>query len=69
MVVVAGSQIRQIGKDQEPLDGSNSENEELFMKDMGVWMDGMSKDQNMERFGYVDTNNIPVTPYGTAAAS
>lgn len=67
--VVAGTQIRQLGKDQEPLDGSTQENVENFMKDMGHWSEGMSKDANMERFGYIDLENVPAVPYGTAAAS
>lgn len=37
--VVAGSQIRQIGKDHAPLDGSNEKNVEAFLKDMGkLWV-------------------------------
>lgn len=67
--VVAGTQIRQLGKDQEPLDGSSDKVVEGFMKDMGVWSEGMSKDKNLEKFGYIDLDNVPSAPYGTAAAS
>jgi len=67
--VVAGTQIRQLGKDQEPLDGSSDKVVEGFMKDMGVWSEGMSQDKNLEKFGYIDLENVPSAPYGTAAAS
>ncbi len=68
--VVAGSQMRQIGKDQEPLDGSSREVVDAFMKDMGVWGEAMGKDaQGMNKYGYVDTDSLPVVPYGTAAAA
>jgi len=36
--VAAGTQIRQLGKDQEPIDLSQPDNEKAFMEDMGyVW--------------------------------
>lgn len=67
--VVAGSQIRQLGKDQEPMDGSDPKNEEAFMKDMGIWAEGMGSDKEMKKYGYVDLNDVQAIPYGTAAAS
>lgn len=67
--VVAGSQIRQMGKDQEPVDGSNPKNQELFMQDMQAWAQAMAADENKDLYGYVDLNSIPSVPYGTAAAS
>ena len=39
-----GSMIRQIGLDREPLDLSQEENEQAFMKDMGSWAEKMGKD-------------------------
>jgi 2,4-dienoyl-CoA reductase-like NADH-dependent reductase (Old Yellow Enzyme family) len=35
--MVAGTQIRQIGKDQEPIDLSDQKNMDAFMKDMQAW--------------------------------
>jgi len=67
--VVAGTQIRQLGKDQEPVDGSKQEVVDGFMKDMQKWSEGMSSDKNMEKFGYIDLESINSTPYGTAAAA
>lgn len=37
--VVAGSHIRTVGKDLEPIDLSNEENVNAFMKDMADWRD------------------------------
>ena len=35
--VAAGTQIRQVGNDEEPIDLSKQENVEAFLKDMGTW--------------------------------
>ncbi|GAB7352329.1 hypothetical protein MBLNU459_g2775t1 [Dothideomycetes sp. NU459] len=65
--VIAGTQIRQIGKDQEPIDMSDPKNEESFNKDMGVWGEKMGQDSKMEHYGYIDLTSTAV-PYGTASA-
>ena len=62
--VAAGSQIRMIGNDQEPVDLSQEEYEKAFFKDMGDWSDKMAKDTGMYSFGYVDMNSIKPKPYG-----
>jgi len=62
--VVAGTQIRQIGKDQEPIDMSSEENEQAFMKDMGAWADKMSKDSEQLSYGYIDITSAAPVPYG-----
>lgn len=36
-IVAAGTQIKQVGKDHEPIDLSQKENLDNFLKDMGVW--------------------------------
>ena len=64
--VAAGSQIRMIGKDQEPIDLSKEENEQAFMKDMGHWSDLMAHDTGMYSFGYIDFESIKPNPYGVA---
>ena len=64
--VAAGSQIRMIGKDQEPIDLSREENEQAFMKDMGHWSDLMAHDTGMYSFGYIDIESIRPNPYGVA---
>ncbi|KAK4546751.1 hypothetical protein LTR36_001483 [Oleoguttula mirabilis] len=65
--VAAGTQIRQIGKDQEPVDLSQGENVEAFMNDMGSWADKLSKDTEMVGYGYIDLSATPV-PYGKVSA-
>ena len=62
--VAAGSQIRMIGRDQEPIDLSKEEFEKAFMKDMGHWSDLMAEDTGMYSFGYVDIESIKPNPYG-----
>ncbi|KAL6715478.1 hypothetical protein ACLMJK_006439 [Lecanora helva] len=62
--VAAGSQIRMIGKDQEPIDLSKEENKEAFLKDMGHWSEVMAKDTGMYSFGYIDIESIKANPYG-----
>lgn len=64
--VAAGSQIRMIGKDQEPIDLSQEPNEQAFMKDMGHWSDMMAHDTGMYSYGYIDIESIKPHPYGVA---
>ncbi|TKA63579.1 hypothetical protein B0A49_07474 [Cryomyces minteri] len=66
--VAAGTQIRQVGKDQEPIDLSQEENEKAFMKDMGAWGQKMAEDTSMVGYGYIDLESISPKPYGTVAA-
>ena len=65
--IVAGSQIRQIGKDEEPMDGSKPQNADAFKQDMGKWMEAMGQNTSGEKYGYVDIESIPSVPYATAA--
>ncbi|KAI6934172.1 FMN-linked oxidoreductase [Hortaea werneckii] len=62
--VAAGTQIRQMGKDQEPIDLSKGENVDAFMKDMGTWADKMGKDSEMQNYGYIDISSAAAVPYG-----
>lgn len=64
--VAAGSQIRQIGKDQEPLDLSQEKYEKAFFQDMGTWSDKMANDTQMYGYGYVDFTSVQAKPYGEA---
>ncbi len=64
--VAAGSQMRMIGKDQEPIDLSQEEYVNAFFKDMGDWSDKMAHDTGMYSFGYVDLDSIKPNPYGVA---
>lgn len=66
--VAAGTQIRQVGKDQNPVDLSVQENVDGFMKDMGAWGKKMQEDAaKMNMYGYVDLENVKPEPYAPAA--
>ncbi|CZT01443.1 probable 12-oxophytodienoate reductase 1 [Rhynchosporium agropyri] len=52
--VAAGTQIRQVGKDQEPIDLSVQENVDAFMKDMETWGKKMGSDKELKEYGYID---------------
>lgn len=64
--VAAGTQIRQVGKDQEPIDLGQDENVEAFMKDMGTWADKLANDSAKVNYGYIDITSAAPVPYGTA---
>lgn len=64
--VAAGTQIRQVGKDQRPIDLSDDSNVEAFMKDMGTWSDALAKDSEKAKYGYIDITSAVPTPYAGA---
>lgn len=66
--VAAGTQIRQVGKDQEPIDLSSEKNKEAFMKDMQTWGEKMANDKDQKEYGYIDLSQAG-NSYGTAEAS
>lgn len=61
--MAAGTQIRQIGKDQEPIDLSDEKNLEAFKKDMEAWSKKQSEDKELKEYGYVDLSQA-AQPYG-----
>jgi 2,4-dienoyl-CoA reductase-like NADH-dependent reductase (Old Yellow Enzyme family) len=65
--VAAGTQIRQLGKDQQPIDLSDEKNMEGFKKDMQTWGEGFANDKTGSMYGYVDIESVEAAPYGTAA--
>ena len=67
--VIAGSQIRQIGKDQEPTDMGIKANVDAFMKDMSEWGKRMAESATeMTQYGYVDIKSVKADVYGTVHA-
>lgn len=64
--VVAGTQMRQVGKDTQPFDGSDPKSVEAFKQDMGTWAQSLAADPN--NYGYVDVNSIAAVPYGQTTA-
>jgi len=65
--VAAGTQIRQLGKDQQPIDLSDKKNFEAFQKDMGTWGKGFEEDKEGKKYGYVDIESVAAVPYGSCA--
>ena len=67
--VAAGTQIRQVGKDQEPIDLSKQENVDAFTKNMGTWGQKMQEDAaSMSLYGYIDLENVKTQQFGAATA-
>ncbi|KAF2087386.1 FMN-linked oxidoreductase [Saccharata proteae CBS 121410] len=66
--VVAGTQIRQLGKDEMPIDMSDEQNEKAFMQDMGQWAKKMSEDAEHASYGYIDLTTAQPVPYGGPSA-
>lgn len=65
--VASGTQIRQLGKDQQPIDLSDEKNLEAFQKDVAAWSKGLAEDKTGSKYGYVDIESIPAVPYGSSA--
>lgn len=69
VIVAAGTHIRQVGKDQEPLDLSNEKNVEALQKDMGEWGQKMQEDAaTMNLYGYMDILSVKAQSYGSVSA-
>jgi 2,4-dienoyl-CoA reductase-like NADH-dependent reductase (Old Yellow Enzyme family) len=60
--IAAGTQIRQVGKDQKPIDLSDEKSVELFMKDMQAWGEKLANDKELKEYGYIDLSG-PSTPF------
>ncbi|KAJ4990207.1 nadh oxidase [Stagonosporopsis vannaccii] len=61
--VAAGTQMRQIGRDQAPIDLSLEENVEAFKKDMETWQKKQDADTDGVQYGYVDIVSVAGTPF------
>ncbi len=67
--VIAGSQIRQVGRDQEPINMGLQKNVDAFMNDMGSWGKKMAEDAGkLNVYGYVDIDSVRADAYGTVQA-
>lgn len=64
--VIAGTQIRQLGKNQEPIDMSDEKNVEAFKKDMEAWTKKLGEDKELKEYGYIDLSQA-AQPYGGSA--
>ena len=67
--VIAGSQIRQVGRDQEPINMGLQKNVDAFMNDMGSWGKKMAEDAGkLNVYGYVDIDSVKADAHGTVQA-
>lgn len=60
--VAAGTQMRQVGRDEEPIDLSDDRNVQSFLQDMQAWTEELKKDIEGQRYGYVDLH-VQASPY------
>ncbi|KAF2231715.1 FMN-linked oxidoreductase [Viridothelium virens] len=65
--VAAGSQIKQVGKEHEPIDLSDDSQVEAFTKDMGKWSEKMANNEDGWNYGYIDFESAKVVPYAAPA--
>jgi hypothetical protein len=68
-LAAAGTHIEQVGNDQEPIDLSQQDSFDAFMKDMGDWAAKVAEDKEMNMSGWVNVSSVPPIPYGTAVAA
>ncbi|KAJ8131719.1 hypothetical protein O1611_g1903 [Lasiodiplodia mahajangana] len=64
-LAAAGTQIRLVGKDKEPLDLGKPEHEDAFDKALGRFQSEMSNNRDRSKYGYMDIDGIKLEPYGT----
>lgn len=62
--VAAGTQIRQVGKDEQPIDLSQQNHLDILNKSMGDWSNKMSSDSEGYAFGFIDLEGLNAHPYG-----
>ncbi|KIX96486.1 uncharacterized protein Z520_07752 [Fonsecaea multimorphosa CBS 102226] len=61
--VAAGTQIGQVGCDENPIDLSVPENVDCFLKDMKTWIQRLGEDKDMLMQGYVNMSSVAPAPY------
>ncbi|KAI1872169.1 uncharacterized protein JN550_003888 [Neoarthrinium moseri] len=67
--VAAGTQIRLVGQDKEPLDLTQDKYVEIFKKSVEQWSKQMADNEDGSKYGYVDIEGTKLEPFGTAYAS
>ncbi|KAI8216918.1 NADH-dependent flavin oxidoreductase [Colletotrichum sp. SAR 10_86] len=67
--MLAGTQIRLVGKDKEPLDVSQEKYKEVFEKSLQKWAQGMAENSDGSKYGYIDIEGTTLQPFGTPYAA
>lgn len=63
--IAAGTQMRTVGKDKEPLDLSRPDHFKVFEQSMKKWGQAMAVNEDGSKYGYIDIEGIKLEPYGT----
>ncbi|KAI8955370.1 NADH:flavin oxidoreductase/NADH oxidase [Xylaria longipes] len=63
--VAAGTQIRLVGKDKEPLDLGRPEHKEAFYKALQQFQEDMANNADGSKYGFMDIDGVKLEPYGT----
>ncbi|GAM41525.1 hypothetical protein EIK77_008581 [Talaromyces pinophilus] len=64
-MVAAGTQIRQVGKDHQPIDLSEQSNVDAFRRDMELWVRKLEHDDERKEYGYADIISVQPIPFGS----
>lgn len=64
--VAAGTMIRQVSKDEEPIPLSDDKYAGIFKESMGKWGTKMQSNEAGYMYGYVDLVGLDAKPYGQA---
>ncbi|KAI1129678.1 NADH:flavin oxidoreductase/NADH oxidase [Nemania abortiva] len=64
-MIMAGTQLRFVGKDKEPLDLGRPEHREAFDKALERFQKEMANNRDGSKYGYPDVDSIKLKPYGT----
>ncbi|KAJ1335139.1 2,4-dienoyl-CoA reductase (NADPH2) [Microdochium nivale] len=67
--VAAGTQMRLVGRDKEPLDLSRQDHFDLYKQLMAKWAQDMQNNPDNSKYGFLDVEGIDLHPYGTPYAS
>ncbi|KAF5009412.1 hypothetical protein FDECE_4344 [Fusarium decemcellulare] len=64
--IAAGSQMRLVGRDKQPLDLSREDHREAFDKSLQQWKEEMAQNGDNSKFGFVDIISITLKPFSKA---
>ncbi|WYZ40750.1 hypothetical protein EsH8_IV_001091 [Colletotrichum jinshuiense] len=64
-VVLSGAQMRQMGRNEEPLDPSDQKSTDGLMKDVAAWTARVAESKG-ELYGFAKLESVPVFPYAKA---
>ncbi|KAK7415726.1 hypothetical protein QQX98_005639 [Neonectria punicea] len=67
--VAAGTQIRLVGQDKEPLDLSREDHMKAFEESMKQWRESLAQNEDGSKYQFMDIAGLQLQPYGTAYAA